>query len=89
MEANFNFSNKMIFGVRMVDNVRWHGWMLKEIYSKKGTTTDDGTLVKVLFYYIMWQLRVSAGLSSFNEENYYDNIVHTIALLVFRVSGES
>jgi hypothetical protein len=48
-EANFNLSNKMIYGVQMMDNVRKHGWMPEEIYSKKGKTADDGSLAKVLF----------------------------------------
>jgi hypothetical protein len=48
-EANFNLSNKMIYGVQMMDNVRKYGWMPEEIYSKKGKTADDGSLAKVLF----------------------------------------
>ena len=33
MEADFNFANKMIYGVRMLDNVREHGFMPEEIFS--------------------------------------------------------
>ena len=36
MEADFNFSNKLIYGVRMMNNVWRHDWMPEEIYSKKG-----------------------------------------------------
>ena len=50
MEANFNFSDKLIYGVRMLDNVRKHGFMPEEIYSKKDKTADDASLAKVLFF---------------------------------------
>ena len=50
MEADFNFSNKLIYGVRMMNNVHKHDWMPEEIYSETGKTADDGTLAKVIFY---------------------------------------
>ena len=49
MEADFNYSNKEIFGRRMMANVRKFGLMPEEIFSEKNRTADDGTLVKVLF----------------------------------------
>ena len=48
---------------------------------------DDGTLAKVLFYDIVSQLRVSAGISSVNAENCYDSIAHAIESLVFQAFG--
>ena len=69
MEADFNFSNKMIYGVRMMNNVKKVGWIPEEIYSEKGKTADNGSLAKVLFYDIVWQARVLAGLSSVDESN--------------------
>ena len=29
MEADFNFANKMIYGVQMLDNARFHGIMME------------------------------------------------------------
>ena len=87
MEADFNFSNKLIFGVRMMDNVRRHGLMPEEIYSEKGKTADDGSLAKVLFYDISRQSRIAAGLSSIDAANWYNNIAHAIASLVFQAFG--
>ena len=83
METDFNFSNKLIYGVQMMDNVRKYGFMPEEIYSKKGKTADDGSLTKVLFYDIVRQSRVVAGLSSVDTANCYDSIAHAIASLVF------
>ena len=87
MEADFNFSNKLIYGVRMMDNVRRYGHMPDEIYSEKGKTADDGSLAKVLFYDIVRQSRVAAGLSSIDAANCYDSIAHAIASLVFQAFG--
>ena len=50
MEADFNFSNKIIYGVRMMDNARKYGLMPEEIYSEKNKMADNGTLAKVLFF---------------------------------------
>ncbi|MEJ2137350.1 MAG: hypothetical protein P8X86_19155, partial [Desulfofustis sp.] len=87
MEADFNFSNKVVYGVRMMDNVRKYGHMPEEIYSEKGKTADDGSLAKVLFYDIARQSRTSAGLSSVDAANCYDSIAHAIASLVFQAFG--
>ena len=67
-----------------MDNVRKFGWMPEEIYSEKGKTADDGSLAKVLFYDIVRQARVSAGLSSIDAANCYNSIAHAIASLVFQ-----
>ena len=87
MEADFNFSNKLIYGVRMMDNVRKYGFMPGEIYSEKGKTADDGSLAKVLLYDIARQSRVVAGLSLIDASNCYDSIAHAIASLVFQAFG--
>ena len=87
MEADFNFANKLIYGVRMMDNVRRYGFMPEEIYSEKGKTADDGSLAKVLFYDISRQSRVATGLSSIDASNCYDSIAHAIASLVFQAFG--
>ena len=50
MEADFNSSNKIIFGERMLDNAWRYGFMPEEIYSERGKMADDGSLAKALFY---------------------------------------
>jgi hypothetical protein len=56
MEADFNFSNKLVYGVRMMDNVRKHGMMPEEIYSEKGRTADDEkSCFTTLFARLEWQ----------------------------------
>ena len=87
MEAEFNFANKNIYGGRMLDNVRKYNLVPEEVFSERKRMTDNGTLAKVLFYDIVSQLRVSAGISSVNAENCYDSIAHAIESLVFQAFG--
>ena len=87
MEADFNSANKIIYGNRMMDVVRQHGYMPEEIYSEKGKTADDGSLAKMLFYDVTRQCRLSAALASIDAANCYDSIAHAIASLVFQSFG--
>jgi hypothetical protein len=56
MEADFNATNKAIYGVRMLANVRKYKLMPEEVYGERNCLADDGTLSKVLFYDIVRQL---------------------------------
>merc|ERR1711966_529032 len=87
MEADFNFTNKIVYGVRMLDNARKHGYAPEEIYSEKNKMADDGSLAKVLFFDIARQTRLTAGLSSVDAANCYDSVAHAIAPLVFQAFG--
>ncbi len=53
METDFNVTNKAIYGVRMLANVRKYKLMPEEVYSKRNRLADDRTLSKVLFYDIV------------------------------------
>ena len=87
MEADYNTNNKIVFGERMMDVVREHGLMIEEVFSKQGRTTEDGALAKVLFYDIIRQFRLLAGVSSVDAANCYDSIAHAIASLIFQAMG--
>jgi hypothetical protein len=60
MEADFNTTNKIFYGQRMLDVVRKYKLRREEICSKKNCLTDDGTLVNVPFYDIVSQTRLPA-----------------------------
>ena len=81
MEANFNHSNKEMFGKNMLDNVRNHELKPEEMYSKKGKVSDDGTLTKVVFNKLVRQTRLLAGVASVDAANCYDSVAHAIASL--------
>ena len=53
----------------MLDNVRKYNLMPEEILSERNRMADDGTLAKVLFYDIVRQLRLPAGISSVDKAN--------------------
>jgi hypothetical protein len=50
IEGDFNASNKMVYGIGMLKNVREHHLMPEEIFSKINRMAVDGTLCKTLFY---------------------------------------
>jgi hypothetical protein len=87
IEADFNATNKTIYGIHMLSNVRKYKLMPEEVYSKRNQLADDGTLSKVLFYDIVWQLRRPAGLASADLDNCYDQIAHLMASIVFQAFG--
>ena len=85
MEADFNFSNKLMYGVRMMNNVRSHGRMPEEIYNEKDKTDNDGTLAKMLFCDMLRQTGTSAGLGCVDVVNCYGSMAHDIGSLVFQI----
>ncbi len=50
MEADFNATNKTIYGVHMLHNVRKYHLMPEEVFSECNRLADDCTLSKVLFF---------------------------------------
>ena len=87
MEADFNGTNKTVFGIRMLLNARKHNMMPEEIFIEQNRMADDGTLTKVPAYDIIRQTRRPAGMASVEADNCYDKITHTIASLVFQSFG--
>jgi hypothetical protein len=87
MEADFNASNKIIYGARMMEQARIYNLKRDEIYSKKNWMVDNGTLTKTLFFDTVRQARASAALASVNASNCYNRIAHAIASLVFQAFG--
>ena len=87
MEADFNFANKEIFGVRMLDTVRKYKLMPEEIFSEKDRMANDGGIAKVIFNDIVQQLHVPAALASVDAAQCCDRIAHAIASLVFQAFG--
>jgi hypothetical protein len=87
VEGDFDATNKIVYGVRMLQNARNHNLMPKEIFSDKNRMADDGTLCKTLFFDIARQARVPAVIASVDASNCYDRIVHAMASLIFQAFG--
>jgi uncharacterized protein (UPF0332 family) len=87
MEADFNSANKLIYGIRMLQNARRYKLMPEEICSEKGKVVNDGTLSKVLLYDIVRQKRIPAAIASVDASYCFDRVAHAIASLVFQAFG--
>ncbi len=87
MEADFNATNKIVYGDRMMNNARKYNLMSEETLSEKNRMADNGTLCKTLFYDITRQARVPAAIASVDASNCYDRIAHGIASLIFQAFG--
>ena len=87
IEVDFKFSNKTIYGGRMLDNVRKYNLMPEEIFGERKRIADDGNLAKVFLNDIVRQIRVSAGIISVDASDFSDSIAHAIASLVFQAFG--
>jgi hypothetical protein len=84
MEGNFNATNKIVYGTRMLENARKHQLMPDEIFCKRNRMADNGTLCKMLFYDITRQARAPAAITLVDASNCYDRIAHAMASLVFQ-----
>ena len=87
MEADFNATNKIVYGDRMMNNARKYNLMPEETFSEKNMMADNGTLCKTLVYDITQQAQVPAAIASVDASNCYDRIAHAISSLVFQASG--
>ena len=87
MEADFNATNKIIYGNRMMAMAREQDLMPDKIFSEKNRMADDGTLSKTLFCDLARQARAPTAITSVDALNCYDMIAHAMALLVFQAFG--
>jgi len=75
MKADFNATNKIIFGTRMMEVVHAYGLMMED---EQGHTAEDGALMRVLFYDIVRQCQQPAAISSVDAANCYNSIAHAM-----------
>ena len=87
MEADFNATNKEIYGVRMIDNARRYDLIPEEIFNEQNRAANDGGLTKTLFYDIAQQTRTPAAIALVEASNCYDRIAHAMASLIFQAFG--
>jgi hypothetical protein len=87
MEGDFIATNKIIYGVRMLNNAWGHQLMPEEIFSKKNRIADNGTLCKMLFYDLTRQARVPVAIASVDASNCYNKIAHAMASMIFQAFG--
>ena len=49
MEADFNATNKEVYGVWMLDNARRYNLIPDDFFSEQNSTANEGGLAKTLF----------------------------------------
>jgi hypothetical protein len=86
MEGDFNATNKIIYGVRML-NTHAHNFMPEEMFSQKNRMADNWMLCKTLFYDIARQTHIPAAIALVDASNCYDRIAHAMASLIFQAFG--
>jgi hypothetical protein len=69
MEGDFNVTNKIVYGVRMINNAQEHNLMPEVIFSEKNRMINNGTLCKMLFYNITRQVHVPAAIALVDDSN--------------------
>jgi hypothetical protein len=69
MEGDFNVTNKIVYGVRMIYNAQEHNLMPEVIFSEKNRMTNNGTLCKTLSHNITRQVRVPAAIALVDASN--------------------
>ena len=87
MKADFNFGNKQTYGIHTLDNARKYKLMPEEVFNERNRMTNDGMVSRVLFFDLVRQTRLPAGMSSVDTANCYNRIAHAIASLVFQSFG--
>ncbi len=87
MEADFNFMNKEVYGICILEEGHKYKLISEEIFSKKNCMADDGGLAKTLFYNIVWQTGASAAIAFVDASNCYDQTAHAMASLIFQSFG--
>ncbi len=87
MEADFNATNKIVYGQRMLHQARKYKLIPEEIYSDCNRLADDGILAKVLFYDIVCHSHLPVRISAVDANNCYNRVAHPITSLVFQSLG--
>ncbi len=84
-EANFNCYNQFIFGKAAMDSLNSIGYMPKELFSQKGSTSEDAKFNKILMANLSQQARHPMTVVSADAAYCYDRVNHIIMSLVWLV----
>jgi hypothetical protein len=76
MEADFNTSNKIIYGVRMVSKIQGHDLLPEKYLPKRIEWQMTKYSQKTLFYDVTQQALVPVAIALVNTSNCYNRIAH-------------
>jgi hypothetical protein len=78
MECDFNYMNKLIFGYKAINKLNALGYVLRDQYSQKESTTKDARMDNRLTMDILRQLRHPLATTSADDDKCYNRINHII-----------
>jgi hypothetical protein len=82
MEADFNYTNKWVFGYKAINKMYALGYIPGDQYSQKESTAEDAWVDNRLTMDISRQLRHPLATMSANADKCYNQINHIIMLLL-------
>ena len=87
LEGDCNMYNKVIFGVRMLDNAYSAGVIPRENHAQRGSTALEVAFLRLLTLDISRQRRHFMALASVDAANCYDRVGHSFLSLACRAMG--
>ena len=87
LEADYNWLMRLIFSKRMMDNARLKGIIPADQFAKKGSKSQDGCLVKTLFFDRARVLHQTSGVVCADFSQCYDSVAHPIASVGLQAWG--
>jgi hypothetical protein len=84
-EADFNCYNQFVFGKTAMESLNSIGYAPKELFSQKGSTSEDAKFGKTLMSDLSQQARHSMTVVLADAAYCYDRVNHIIMLLVWLV----
>jgi hypothetical protein len=82
-EVDFNCYNQFIFGRQAMQTLTDRGYIPEELFSQKGSTTEDAKFDKTLMADLSRQARQPLAVVSADAAYCYDRVNHVIMLLVW------
>lgn len=85
IEVDFSFGNKVYFSHMLIRQVEYHKSIPREQHrSRLHFNSIKITLLSKTFFDIVRLLRIKAALGSFDDQSYYNCIIHANASLVMQ-----
>ena len=86
MEADLNFANKLYFGKRLANKMD-RSFLPPETFARKNQRSSDVVVTRALYFDSLRIRRWTGALGSYDAENCYDRVTHSLASLMTQALG--
>ena len=87
MEADFNFANNLFFGKRLTSSMETTNFLPPDTFARKRQTASDVAVCKALLFDIIRHRKCNAIIGSYDANNCYDRVVHSLTSLMAQALG--